>query len=360
MTTTLEYRKVRPVPTWKTRSGTSFFLSCRSLSCALGVLWLLDGALQLQSFMFTKGFAHQIIAPSAVGQPWFVSEPVRWNALLITHYPVLCNSFFAAVQLAIGVGFLIPRLRRPAIVASVLWAGGVWYAGEGLGGVAGGHANALVGAPGAAVLYGVLAVAAWPGTHSGVDHQPQRPPYWLLPVWAVLWVGGAVLDLLPGNRPASTFSAQLAANASSVPQWLARFDDGLGRGVHSMGFSATIVVVALELAIGLAALGPRPARSIFIVTGIVLAAVYWAAGQSFGQLLSGQATDPSTGPLLILVGIAALSVRPRIAMRTLHEAYGESITRRGRCRCDLHSLITRDPVETSSVPVRERSKNGAK
>ncbi len=298
------------------QTGPRFPFSRHSLRCALGLLWLLDGALQLQSFMFTKGFAYQIIAPAGAGQPSFVSVPVRWNAQLIAHQPVLCNICFAAVQLAIGVAYLVPRTCRPAIVASMLWAGGVWYIGEGLGGLASGHVNALVGAPGAGILYVILAIAVWPGTRAIAESRRERPPIWLLPVWAALWVGAAVLDLLPGNRPAATFTAQLVANASEAPAWLGRFDSELGRIVHGSGVWSTYVVVAVEVAIGLVPLCQRPVvRSRTIVAGMVLAAVYWVAGQSFGQLFSGRATDPSTGPLLILIGLAALSVTARTASR---------------------------------------------
>ncbi len=313
MTATLDHRVVVPA---SDRQPRPVLFSRRSLSYALGLLWLLDGALQLQSFMFTRGFAHQVIAPAAEGQPSFVAAPVRWNAELIAHQPVLCNAVFAAVQLALGIGFLLWRTRRAAIVASVAWAFGVWYAGEGLGGLAGGHVSALVGAPGAAALYAVLAVAAWPGHLSAAEYRTARPPHWILPMWAVLWVGAAVLDLLPGNRPSSTFGSQLAANASAVPRWLGRIDDGVRHGVHGLGATATIVVVGLEVAIGLVALTRKPASSVAISAGVVLAALYWAVGQSFGQLFGGQATDPNTGPLLILVGLAALgaSARTRTAV----------------------------------------------
>lgn len=48
----------------------------RALQIALGVIWLTDGALQLQPFMFGSSFVTQIIAPNAVGQPAFVAGPV--------------------------------------------------------------------------------------------------------------------------------------------------------------------------------------------------------------------------------------------------------------------------------------------
>ena len=134
----------------------------RSLRFTLGWLWLLDGLLQLQPFMFTRGFAHQVIAPVGTGQPFFVAGPVSWNAHLIAEHPAAANTVFASIQLVIGFSLLLSRSARAAIVASVLWATGVWYFGEGLGGVLGGHMTALLGAPGAALLYALLSCAAWP------------------------------------------------------------------------------------------------------------------------------------------------------------------------------------------------------
>jgi hypothetical protein len=47
--------------------------------------------------------------------------------------------------------------------------------------------------------------------------------------------------------------------------------------------------------------------------GIVVAVLYWGVGQGFGQLFSGQATDPSTGPLLVMVGLTALGATREFA-----------------------------------------------
>lgn len=291
----------------RTRTFGATIVTRRVLQYTLGALWLLDGALQLQSYMFTKGFANQIIAPAAAGQPLFVAGPVRWNAHLIALHPALFNGCFAAVQLTLGVGFFIPRFRRWAIVASVAWAGGVWYLGEGLGGVAGGHMTALLGAPGAALLYLVLAVAAWPAGDVPLSRSNTRPPAWTGRAWAMLWIGFAILDLLPGNDKSSTLTADLTTQASSVPSWLAGFDRWLAGGVHHLGPGIGVLLIAAELAIGLLSLTRGRLRPVAIWSGIVLAALYWTAGQSFGQLFSGQATDPSTGPLLMLLGLVTLS-----------------------------------------------------
>ena len=284
-------------------------LSRRSLGIALGLLWLLDGALQMQSFMFTKGFADSIVAPSAHGQPFFVSAPVEWNARLIAAHPVLLNGCFAAIQVGLGLCFLFRHTVRVAVVSSIVWAGGVWYLGEGLGGVAGGHATALIGAPGAALLYIVLAMAAWPERVASGDNGRhwQRPPDWLLRAWALLWIGFAVLDVLPPNVSARAVSTQLTANASMAPWWLAGADHWFATWVHAAGSMGVVAMAGLDIAVGVVALNHHVRiRRVGLSVGIGIAGIYWAIGQSFGQLFSGQATDPNTGPLLIVFGMAAM------------------------------------------------------
>ncbi len=54
---------------------------------------------------------------------------------------------------------------RVAIVASIGWSIGIWWFAEGFGGLASAHATLITGAPGAAVLYGVLAAGSWPRDH---------------------------------------------------------------------------------------------------------------------------------------------------------------------------------------------------
>jgi hypothetical protein len=288
------------------------------------MVWLLDGALQLQSFMFTKGFATSIIAPSAAGQPGFVAGAVAWNARLIAGHPALFNGAFASVQLALGLAFLFRRTARLAVMASVVWAAGVWYFGEGLGDVFGWHTTALAGAPGAALLYAVLALAAWPGSSPpGSDQEARRSellPAWTLGVWAILWVGSAVLSILPANVSSGAMAGQLSGNASTAPSWLAAIDRGLASAVHTSGPVATVLTVTLELAIGLLVFTRGPMRTVALWAGMAVALVYWAVGQSFGQLFSGQATDPSTGPLVVLLGLVVLGACRHESTR--HAAFG--------------------------------------
>ena len=133
----------------------------RKLQLGLGVFWLLDGFLQLQPFMFGKGFP-QMLAGNASGNPAFVASPITWSAGFIDHHLVVLNAVFAVIQLALGLGIAWRPAVRLALAASVPWALGVWWVGEGLGGVLAGTASPVGGAPGAVFLYALLAVLLWP------------------------------------------------------------------------------------------------------------------------------------------------------------------------------------------------------
>ena len=277
----------------------------RHLQVVLGLLWLLDGALQLQPFMFTRRFATQVIAPAASGQPQWVAWPVRHAASVIGAHPVPANVAFALVQLGLGVGFLVPRTVRTAVVCSVGWAASVWFLGEGLGGLAGGSASLLAGAPGAVALYGVLALAAWPGPNGTVGRgRPVAP--WFPMAWAAIWLELALVALLPANRSAGAVRDQAEATAGQVPGWLAHVDRAVGTDVGHLGPWAPAVLVAVPAVIGLLGLGTARHRRVAAWAGIGVALAVWAVGQGLGLVTGGSATDPNTGPLLAVCGIALL------------------------------------------------------
>ncbi len=291
----------------------------RRLQIALGLLWLLDGGLQLQPFMLGTGFARQVVAPTAAGQPHFVAGPVQWAASMIAAHPVAWDVPFAAAQLLIGLGLLVPRTARLALAASVPWSLGVWFFGEGLAGLASGHASLLTGAPGSVFLYGVLALAAWPQ----VDASHEAPARWLPLAWAVLWVGGAIFQALPGQNTGAAVAGAISSGAGGAPGWLGRLDASVAGWATRHG---TVVVVALvvgEALIGLAALHRR-SRGPAVAAGFVLALAIWVVGQDLGQLYSGHATDPNTAPIIALLAIAILGGRrarvgARVRARAAHK-----------------------------------------
>src|SRR5271170_4739779 len=106
----------------------------RVLQLALAGVWLLDGVLQYQSFMFTKAFG-QMLAATAHGNPGVIASPINWDARLIEHHVVALNSIFATIQLLLGLGIACRPTVRVALAASIAWALAVWWFGEGLGGV---------------------------------------------------------------------------------------------------------------------------------------------------------------------------------------------------------------------------------
>jgi hypothetical protein len=130
--------------------------------------------------------------------------------------------------------------------------------------------------------------------------------------------------MLPSNSSARSIITELRTNASTVPSWLAAPDHWLASAVHAAGFGTIVITVTVELAVGLLTIGGGALRTVALWTGIVVAVVYWAVGQSFGQLFSGQATDPSTGPLLVIVGLAALGATRQFAQTDAREMTGAS------------------------------------
>jgi hypothetical protein len=305
----------------------------RGIQIALGILWLLDGLLQLQPLMFTKEFASQVIAPAALGQPGFVTGPMRLFINLFASQPVLFNSLSALVQLTLGLLILWKPAAKWGLTASVVWGLFVWYIGEGLGGMASGQTLILIGAPGAALIYALLALGVMPKKGgSKKSQEDQRPAYWMAIVWAVLWLAGAIYQLLPGQNTVADISSMIAGNASGAPGWMASLDtvtanviSGFGRAAgtpartmtsgqmshmatHAVsGFWFILLMVAAQALIGLAIFIPGSTRKIAVIAGAMLSLGFWVVGQSMGAYFSGLATDPSTAPLFILLGIAALS-----------------------------------------------------
>ena len=52
--------------------------------------------------------------------------------------------------------------------------------------------------------------------------------------------------------------------------------------------------------------GPLIARrpTVFLIAGVAMALDFWVLGEALGQVFSGIATDPNTGPLLVLLALA--------------------------------------------------------
>src|SRR5262252_8486346 len=71
--------------------------SRRTIQTIIGLIWLLDGALQFQSFMYSKGFLQTLTGMEA-GQPHWLSSSIAWGARFAHTDLSVWNTLFALTQ----------------------------------------------------------------------------------------------------------------------------------------------------------------------------------------------------------------------------------------------------------------------
>ena len=242
----------------------------RGIQIALGVVWLADGALQLQPFMFGRGFVNQVLMPSYMGSPAGVTGPAMAFTRLVLHAPAAWNAAFAVTQLLLGAALLWRRTARAALAASIAWALGVWWFGEGLGGVLSGSASPLTGAPGAVILYALLAVLAWPapGGRRAAGPAAAGSPLGLAGArvaWLALWGSFAYFILQPVNRAPGALHGTIAGLAAGEPGWVAAMDRAAASAAGSHGTVLSIVFAAVFVAVGLGVFWAATTRAALVL-----------------------------------------------------------------------------------------------
>lgn len=275
--------------------------SPRTLRRVLGLVWLLDGALQCQPAMFTKGFALSTLGAAGQGQPaWIAASVMDMGRFLAPHIAVW-NVLFAVTQLAIGACLVFDRATRTALAASVGWSLAVWWFGEAFGGLFGGGSTAVTGAPGAVLLYAVVAVLLWPRRGGRGDDLVAGA--WARRLsWAVVWLSAAALQLLPANRAPGALRSAIVSGTAGEPHPLVSVADAAARALHGHGATVALALAVAEAAVGLGVLARVPKAA--LVVGIALSAVFWVVGQDCGAIFTGSATDPNAAPLFVLLGAA--------------------------------------------------------
>jgi hypothetical protein len=299
----------------------------RVLQLALASLWLLAAALQFQPFMFSRAFASQTLAGAAAGNPTVVAAPISWLAHDVARFPVAANALFACAQLAIAAGIAWRRTTALALAASIAWAVPLWWLGEGFGGVLTPDASPISGAPGAVILYALLAVLLWPsepGTRA-TDGQPHahagrrptsrstsRPTIAETAVgattarviWLALWLAMAYLATQPATRSAQAPSQALTTAAAGQPAWFARLLTSTAGAISGHGTAVGGCLALAFALVGASVFGPPAAARGALLLAILVAALLGVFGQGLGGMLTGQGTDPGTGPPLILLALA--------------------------------------------------------
>jgi hypothetical protein len=309
---------VTEAPAGKRRRDFRLVRTQRVLQIILGLFWLLDAGLQFQPYMFGSSFTTTYLLNNAHNQP----DIVRWIITNVGNFVgphvAVWNTFFALIQVAIGLGLLYRRTVRPALVVSFFWAFGVWFFGEGLGQIFTGSASALTGAPGSVFLYGLIGLMAWPRSAPTEESAETDPSVGLassaagrgmggavtpLLVWCGYWSLAAVLFLLPNNRTPTSVSSAITGMSSGEPSAYSHFLNNFGNHFGSGGVWTTWLLAIGSLIIGFGPLvfrRPTP----FLAAGALLATLFWISGQGLGGIFTGSGTDPNSGPLIVLLALA--------------------------------------------------------
>ena len=266
---------------------------------SLGGLWIVDALLQAQPSMFTSaGLAGNVVLPAAQGQPDWIAAPMLWGIGVWERHSVAWNGAAVVLELLIGcllvVGRRWPSWGRAGLVLSILWGLIVWYFGEGLGGLFMASPSYLAGAPGAALLYILLASAlllpesVWTAPH-------------LLRAFQVgvgaLWGIGGLFQLAPLYwSPLGLASVLQNVAMMPLPFGLAALDNQL---VASMAnapvlWNAALSVMLLGPAVALLLGRGGKALCLLAVAWLVFV---WVVFQGCGMVFSRMSTDPNT-PLL--------------------------------------------------------------
>lgn len=294
----------------------------RVMQVCLGLIWLLDGALQLQPSMFRRSFVTGMLVPTAKGNPAPVASSITAMAHFIEPHIAAWNALFAATQLAIGAGLLARRTVRPALAVSFAWSLAVWWFAEGLGGLLTGAASPLTGAPGAVLLYVFVGLLAWPNGEQHQERAEARSTGLLggrgaRAAWAALWVGSAALLLQPANLAGGALRDALVAAEAGQPGWYAGLLSGVAHVLGPQGTALTVAVAAEMALVGIGvALGWRVPSLLGAAT--VLALLVWVLPEGLGGILTGTGTDPNTGPLLALAALGWYRSRPEAQVRPAH------------------------------------------
>ncbi|HTT92445.1 MAG TPA: hypothetical protein VMF65_23030 [Acidimicrobiales bacterium] len=278
----------------------------RTAQLGLATIWLLDAVLQLQPFMFTSGANgfSAMIGGTASGNPAWVAHTITWNATIVDHHPAL-NTAFALVQFLIAFGIVGRRTCKAALGLSIVWAIGVWWFGEGLGGVFAGNGTPFAGGPGAVLFYGLLAVLLWPASGPDIPFVAARSvgAAAARAVWAALWGVLAVLSVVGSGLSSKALNGIVTGMASGQPGWLVHLDRYSATLLLHHGTALPISLCVFCAVVAISVYLPVPWAKVAIVLVIAAFGFIWVAVQNFGGIVAGGATDPNSGLLVILLAL---------------------------------------------------------
>ena len=290
----------------------------RILRVGFGVLWLVDGLLQVQPSM-PIGLPTQVVQPTVATAPSALSHLVTLGIDAWLRHPTVGAVATIWIQIGLGAWLLLARegwLSRAAGWASAGWALAIWVLGAGLGGLFVSPVTWLFGAPGATFYYvfaGVLLglPAAWIARKDVVT--------WLARAVGLVFVWLGVVQALPGSGFWSGGTAKDPGALASMAQQMAQLSQPritasterwfATASLHvSPVFNAVVVAVLLGVGVTLIVGWPRLLRPAAWAYGL-LALVTWVVVQDFG-VFGGVGTDVNSmipSSLLVIAICVALT-----------------------------------------------------
>jgi hypothetical protein len=296
-------------------------ISQKRLTQLLGLLWLIDGLLQFQPQMFTMNMVNGIMKPMLQGQPGAIETSLSWIVQVTTQNLTLVNLMIGIIQVIIGISLISGRGVKVALIASIVWSFIVWYGGEGLSMLLTGQASALTGAPGAVLLYALLALVVYPFSpttnpdEGGILSRKQLR--WAL---AIFWIFMALLQAQPYwwqegqiSQAISAMVGQGGFNSVLVDpllQWLSNITSSI-----EIPLNAALIVIFLALGVALFLVDNKHVRPV-LVASIIMSLILWYGAEAFGMILTGMATDFNSGLLIVVIALACWPLaRARISQR---------------------------------------------
>jgi len=291
----------------------------RILRVGFGVLWVVDGFLQLQSSM-PLGLPTSVIQPTASSSPAWVQHIVTSGVNIWSLHPVQAAAASVWIQIGLGLWLLVaPRglWSRFGGLASVGWGLVVWVFGEAFGGIFAPGLTWLFGAPGAVLIYCVAGMlVALPDRRWATP----RTARIILATSGVFFVAMAVLQAWPGRGfwqgrlPATNHVGTLAGMVTQMartpqPGFLDSWVSSFGRFDTAHGWAVNLVVVVVVGGIGVAlCTGRRRVVLPAVIAAVLLCLADWVLVEDLG-FLGGNGTDPNNmvpTALVLVAGYVAM------------------------------------------------------
>lgn len=285
------------------------------LTRGLAFLWIVGGLLQAEPNQFKQSVMNNVLVPLVERQPAWFQHGLLWADTLWSHHLVPANAVMAIGEIIIGLLIFrgaSTRLGRAALWISIFWSAAVWYLFEGLGGLMTGYASMIYEFPGAAFLYGALAIVLLlPVFEEGKLRRG------LSVAMGVLWLMGAVLQALPaagfwnGPRLGGLFGD--VTMTGMQPPFLAEITNAAITVTTFHPLWSNLVLILIMAVLGASWLARPFSRFVRLATWIWLV-ILWLVPEGMGLLLTGYASNPGMawpiGLVLIIIG-ANLRKQPR-------------------------------------------------